>query len=47
MPNGLSKPPQVVQDDVGLWTKLILIRSLQMPAIDYREIGVWVEDRED
>ena len=47
MPDGLSESPQVVQDDVGLWTKFILIRSVQMPAIEYREISVGVEDCED
>ena len=47
MPDGLSESPKVVQDDLGLWTEFILIRSLEMPAIEHREIGVWVENRED
>ena len=47
MADGLSESPQVVQDDVGLWTKFILIRSVEMPAIEHRKIGVGVEDRED
>ena len=47
MPDGLSEPPQVVQDDLGLWTKFILTRSVQVPAIEHREIGIGVEDRED
>ena len=47
MPDGLSESSQVVQDDVSLWTKFILIRSVQMPAIEHREIGVGVEDCED
>lgn len=47
MPDGLSESPQVVQDNLGLWTEFILIRSLEMPAIEHREIGVGVEYRED
>ncbi len=47
MPDGLSESSQVLQDDVGLRTKFILIRSAQMTAIEDREIGVGVEDRED
>ena len=47
MPDGLSESPQEVQDDVGLGTKFILIRSVQMPAIEHRKIGVGVEDRDD
>ena len=47
MPDGLSESSQVVQDDLGLWTKFILIRLVQVPAIEHLEIGVGVEDRED
>src|SRR6266849_10548438 len=47
MPDGLSETPQIVQEDLGLWAKFILTRSVEMPAIEDREIGVWVEDRED
>ena len=47
MPDSLSESPQIVQDDLGLWAEFILIRSREMPAIEHREIGVWVEDRED
>ena len=35
MSNGFTKTPQVVQDDLGLWTEFILIRSMQMPAIEH------------
>ena len=47
MPNGFAQASQVVQDDLGLGTEFILIRSVQMPAIEHREISVGVEDRED
>ena len=35
MPNGFTKAPQVVQDDLGLRTEFILICSVQMPAIEH------------
>jgi hypothetical protein len=47
MPDGLSESSKVVQDDLGLWAKFILIRSVQMLTIEHGEIGVWVEDCED
>lgn len=47
IPDSLSESPQVVQDDLGLWTEFILIRSLEMLAIEHREIGIGVENRED
>ena len=47
MPNGFTQASQVVQDDLGLGTEFILIRSVQMPAIKYRKISVGVEYRQD
>lgn len=47
LPDGLSKSPKMVQDDLGLRAKFILIRSVQMLAVEHREIGIWVEDCED
>jgi hypothetical protein len=47
IPDSLSESPQVMQDDLGLWTEFILIRSLEMLAIEHREICVRVENRED
>lgn len=35
MPDGLSESPEVMENDVSLRTKFILIRSLQMSAIEY------------
>jgi hypothetical protein len=34
MPDGLSETPQIVQEDLGLWAKFILTRSVEMPAIE-------------
>ena len=47
MPNGFTKASQVVQDDLGLGIEFVLIRSVQMPAIEHGEVSVGVEHREN
>lgn len=47
VPDGLSESTQVMQDDVGLLTKFILMRSVQVAAVEGGKIGVGVEDCKD
>lgn len=47
MPDGLSESTKVMQENVGLLSIFILMRSAQVTAVEGRKIGVRVKDCND